>query len=132
MRNLLKPLVITSILSLFGCLAITSELVAANLSQPSVEKVGNHSISNKLPLVLVQTAGVDRALVVQQLLEKHAEKPVGMGIAANGHIIELFTSPDGSTWTLIMTSPNGKSVMLGSGEYWAGAPINTFQKGEKI
>ena len=77
-----------------------------------------------------QTAGVDRALVVKQLLEKHAEKPVGMGIAANGGIIELFTSPDGATWTLIMTMPNGKSVMLGSGEDWAGAPV--IPVGQKI
>jgi hypothetical protein len=77
-----------------------------------------------------QTAGVDRALVVKQLLEKHAEKPVGMGIAANGGIIELFTSPDGATWTLIMTMPNGKSVMLGSGEDWAGAPV--LPDGQKI
>ena len=77
-----------------------------------------------------QSAGMDRAMVVKQLLEKHAEKPVGMGIAANGGIIELFASPDGATWTLIMTMPNGKSVMLGSGEDWAGAPV--IPVGQKI
>jgi hypothetical protein len=70
-----------------------------------------------------QTAGVDRALVVKQLLEKHSEKPVGMGIATNGGIVELFASTDGATWTLIMTMPNGKSVMVGAGQDWAGAPV---------
>jgi hypothetical protein len=77
-----------------------------------------------------QTAGIDRALVVKQLLEKHAEKPVGMGIAANGGVVELFTSPDGGTWTLIMTMPNGKSVMLGAGQDWATAPV--IAAGRKI
>ena len=77
-----------------------------------------------------QTAGIDRALVVKQLLEKHAEKPVGMGIAANGGVVELFTSPDGGTWTLIMTMPNGKSVMLGAGQDWATVPV--IAAGRKI
>lgn len=70
-----------------------------------------------------QGAGMDRAVVVKQLLEKHSEKPVGMGIATNGGVIELFASSDGATWTLIMTMPNGKSVMVGAGQDWAGAPI---------
>jgi|TARA_Y100000296_G_scaffold20276_1_gene24074 hypothetical protein len=77
-----------------------------------------------------QNSGIDRATVVKRLLEKHAEKPVGMGIAHNGSIIELFASRDGKTWTLIMTMPSGKSFMLGSGEHWAGAPI--VPKGQKI
>ena len=68
--------------------------------------------------------------IVKQLLEKHAEKPVGMGIAANGGVVELFTSPDGGTWTLIMTMPNGKSVMLGAGQDWATAPV--IAAGRKI
>ncbi|MBT3551107.1 MAG: hypothetical protein HOO19_13690 [Rhodospirillaceae bacterium] len=77
-----------------------------------------------------QSAGMDRAVVVRQLLEKHSEKPVGMGIATNGGVIELFASTDGSTWTLIMTMPNGKSVMVGAGQDWAGAPI--IAAGRKI
>lgn len=77
-----------------------------------------------------QSAGMDRAVVVKQLLEKHSEKPVGMGIATNGGVIELFASNDGATWTLIMTMPNGKSVMVGAGQDWAGAPI--IAAGHKI
>jgi len=77
-----------------------------------------------------QSAGMDRTVVVKQLLDKHSEKPVGMGIATNGGVIELFSSNDGATWTLIMTMPNGKSVMLGAGQDWAGAPI--IAAGHKI
>ena len=75
-------------------------------------------------------AGMDRALVAKELHEKHAEKPVGMGLGANGGVVELFTSEDGVTWTLIMTMPNGKSFIVGAGEYWANTPVTA--KGEKI
>ena len=80
--------------------------------------------------VAAQSAGMDRALVVKQLREKHLEKPVGMGLATSGGIIELFSSPDGATWTLILTMPNGKSVMLGAGENWAVVPM--IATGRKI
>ena len=87
------------------------------------------SIAFGTPLA-AQSAGIDRALVVKQLREKHLEIPVGRGLATNGGIIELFSSPDGATWTLILTMPNGKSVMLGAGENWASAPVITT--GRKI
>ncbi len=79
---------------------------------------------------LVGVQGVDRTEIAKELSQKHAEKPVGMGLAKNGGIIELFSSPDGDTWTLIMTMPNGKSFLLGAGESWAGAPV--LLKGRKI
>ncbi|GEM_PF-420219 len=74
--------------------------------------------------------GVDRTEIAKELSDKHAESPVGMGLAKNGGIIELFSSPDGDTWTLILTMPNGKSFLLGAGESWAGAPLKF--KGQKI
>ncbi len=75
-------------------------------------------------------AGVDRTEIAKELSESHAEEPVGMGLAKNGGIIELFSSKDGDTWTLILTMPNGKSFLLSAGENWAGAPIKL--KGQKI
>ncbi len=70
--------------------------------------------------------GMNRTDVVKELkskhAEKHAEKPVGMGLADNGGLLELFSSEDGETWTLILTMPYGKSFLVGSGRAWAGAP----------
>ena len=36
----------------------------------------------------------------------------------SGNVIELLRSKDGSTWTLLMTYPNGTSCVLRAGEYW--------------
>ena len=43
---------------------------------------------------------------------------MGLGIARNGGIIELFTSKDGATWTLVLTMPNGLSRVVASGKSW--------------
>ena len=79
-----------------------------------------------------QSAGiiVDREAVAKELSEKHREKTVGMGLADNGGVLELFTSEGGETWTVLLTMPNGASFVVGTGKAWAGKPVNT--KGMQI
>ena len=79
-----------------------------------------------------QSAGiiVDREAVAKELSEKHREKTVGMGLADNGGVLELFTSEGGETWTVLLTMPNGASFVVGTGKAWAGKPLTT--KGMQI
>ncbi len=67
---------------------------------------------------LTSNSGVPRADVVKLLGERYAEVPVSMGLAQNGGIVEIFTTADGATWTIVLTMPNGKSRVIGSGESW--------------
>ena len=73
---------------------------------------------SRLASAAAQQAGVPRAAVVKALGEGYAEVTVGLGIARNGGVIELFTSQDGATWTLVLTMPNGLSRVIASGESW--------------
>ena len=73
---------------------------------------------------------VDREAVAKELSEKHREKTVGMGLADNGGVLELFTSEGGETWTVLLTMPNGASFVVGTGKAWAGKPVTT--KGMQI
>ena len=79
-----------------------------------------------------QSAGiiVDREAVAKELSEKHREKTVGMGLADNGGVLELFMSEGGETWTVLLTMPNGASFVVGTGKAWAGKPVTT--KGMQI
>jgi hypothetical protein len=58
-----------------------------------------------------------RADVVKMLKENFGERAMAHGIAHSGTLAEVFISP-GGTWTIIATSPNGISCMIGSGESW--------------
>ena len=56
-----------------------------------------------------------------QLESKYGEVPVAIGVTggvAGGALIELLTAKDGMTWTLILTSPQGLSCLVASGEGW--------------
>ncbi len=59
--------------------------------------------------------------LLSQLESKYGEVPVAIGVtggAGGGALIELLTAKDGITWTLILTSPQGLSCLIASGEGW--------------
>ncbi|MGE5148436.1 MAG: hypothetical protein ACM3N5_16915 [Candidatus Eiseniibacteriota bacterium] len=60
----------------------------------------------------------ERHDVLDKLAKQYKESPVGVGVASNGGVIELLTSETGTTWTLIITVPNGQSCILAAGEDW--------------
>jgi hypothetical protein len=59
-----------------------------------------------------------RGDVIKMLREHFGETPVAQGLAHTGAVAEVFLGPKG-TWTIIATSPQGLSCMVGSGENWA-------------
>jgi hypothetical protein len=60
-----------------------------------------------------------RDAVITQLAQEFAEKPVAVGMAGNGAVVELLTSAAGS-WTLLMNFPNGTACVMSTGESWEG------------
>lgn len=59
-----------------------------------------------------------RAEVLAELSKKYKEAPVAVGLASNGNLLEILTSEDGATWTIIQTTPKGVSCMVAAGESW--------------
>ena len=62
-----------------------------------------------------------RGALVTALDKLYAEKPISLGIANNGSVIEVFASAEGS-WTIVLTSPTGMSCMLAAGDSWETSP----------
>lgn len=58
-----------------------------------------------------------RADFLNHLSTKYREAPVAMGLTANGGLLEVVASKDGS-WTIIVTTPNGMSCGVASGLSW--------------
>jgi len=59
----------------------------------------------------------NRADFLKHLSENYQEAPVAMGLTANGGLLEVVASEDGS-WTIIVTMPNGMSCGVASGMNW--------------
>jgi hypothetical protein len=59
-----------------------------------------------------------RAEVIAELSQKFEEAPVAIGLASNGSLVEVLTSRDGTTWTIIQTAPTGIACLVAAGEGW--------------
>ena len=70
------------------------------------------------PSASAQSACTTHAEVMKQLDSRFSETPVAMGLADNGGIVEVFSTKDGITWTMVLTTPNGMSCLIASGEAW--------------
>ena len=71
-----------------------------------------------LPQVALADDELDRTKLVRLLGERFGESSVSAGIAQNGSVVELLTNADGSTWTLLMTLPDGSTQVIATGESW--------------
>lgn len=58
----------------------------------------------------------DRDKIVAHLAETYGEGRVSVGLAENGAMVETFASPETGSWTLLVTSPQGLTCLLASGE----------------
>ena len=56
--------------------------------------------------------------LVAQLVKRYSEAPVAVGIANNGSLVEVLTTADGSTWTILITRADGMSCLVAAGELW--------------
>lgn len=64
-----------------------------------------------------QTVCGDHGKFVSHLGKSFSEFRSGLGLAANGSVIELMTASNGN-WTLLVTLPNGRTCVVATGKHW--------------
>lgn len=55
--------------------------------------------------------------VLDQLLSRYGESPIGAGVSSDGSVI-VTASPTTRSWTLLVSRPDGSLCLLGSGGGW--------------
>jgi hypothetical protein len=57
-----------------------------------------------------------RDSVVMQLAERYGETRRGLGVAANDTVMEIFASAASGSWTITVTTPDGLTCLVASGQ----------------
>ncbi len=60
--------------------------------------------------------------VLGHLAEKYKEVPIAIGVTNRGGLVEVLSTGDGNTWTIIISSPDGEACMVAAGEGWRVLP----------
>jgi len=58
----------------------------------------------------------ERAAVVSRLAQTYGETRQSMGLAANNAVIEVFASEETGTWTITVTTSEGLTCLVASGQ----------------
>lgn len=69
-----------------------------------------------------QVACNQRDNVLGHLARKYQEVPVAIGVTNRGGLVEVLTTGDGKTWTIIISTPDGQSCLVAAGEGWRALP----------
>ena len=48
----------------------------------------------------------------------YAEVPIAKGVTEDGKLVELLTNETGWSWSILVTTPAGKSCLIADGEGW--------------
>lgn len=59
-----------------------------------------------------------RDSVLKVLQQKYKEAPVALGVTHNGGLVEVLSTGNGTTWSIIVTTPQGMSCLVAAGEGW--------------
>ncbi|MGQ0564701.1 MAG: hypothetical protein ACT4OK_06480 [Gemmobacter sp.] len=70
-----------------------------------------------------------RAAVVKTLAEKYAETRRSIGISANNMVMEVYAA-DAGTWTITVTTPQGMTCLVASGQGFEAVVEELPAKGE--
>lgn len=77
-----------------------------------------------------QSSCGERDRIVASLQQKHGETVTGVGLAGGAAVIELWSSPETGSWTLLMTRPDGRACLMAAGQSWTGASAKLVALGD--
>ena len=60
----------------------------------------------------------ERDKVIGQFSKVYKETPVAGGLTRDGRLIEILSTGDGSTWTIVISKPGGQTCVMMAGEGW--------------
>lgn len=72
-----------------------------------------------------------REEVLEYLEKKYKEVVVAGGVTSRGGLIEVLSEVGGGTWTIIISTPQGISCLVASGEGWRSLK-NELKEGERL
>lgn len=71
-----------------------------------------------------------RDKIVGQLSAKYQESHRASGLETDTKMVEIWTSKDSGTWTILVTNANGITCVAAAGNNWLDMPETEVQRGE--
>lgn len=101
-------------------LVFSSAAIFATGTAPGAETVPSN----------LDLACADRGEMTERLREGFGEAQTGLGLVNSAQVLEVWSSDETGTWTILMTDIDGQSCLVAAGESWKTVPAGTVVKGK--
>lgn len=64
----------------------------------------------------------DYAQIAETLGKRYGEAPVSLGLQSNGNVLQVFTSSESGSWTILSVAPSGVGCIVAAGKSWMSRP----------
>lgn len=71
-----------------------------------------------------------REEMTERLKRSFGEAQTGLGLVSAARVLEVWSSRETGTWTILMTDPSGRSCLVAAGEAWKTVPLTDAVMGE--
>lgn len=79
-----------------------------------------------------QTNCAPRPVVIERLADRYGESRRSIGLGANNAVVEVFASDETGTWSITVTSPNGLTCLVASGQAYEAFQEHPAKSGEQL
>lgn len=76
------------------------------------------ALSAQAAPALAQTLCNEHSAVLGQFKSSYQEVPVAAGLTQDGRLLEVLSSGDAGTWTILLSKPDGVTCVIMAGEAW--------------
>lgn len=73
-----------------------------------------------------------RGEMTDRLKRSFGEVQTGLGMISSAQVLEVWSSEETGTWTILMTDTNGQSCMVAAGEAWKAVEPELLAKGDPV
>lgn len=74
----------------------------------------------------------DRDKIVERLDNKYGESRTARGLSHDNGMVEVYSSEETGTWTILITLPSGQTCLVAAGDFWDEAPLDVTRSGQAI
>lgn len=71
-----------------------------------------------------------REEMTDRLKQSFGEVQTGLGLISGAQVLEVWSSDETGTWTILMTDISGQSCLVAAGDSWKTVPVEAMIKGE--
>lgn len=76
------------------------------------------SVMAQVPSVPARMPCHDYQKIAETLGKRYGETPVSLGLQTNGNVLQVFSSAESGSWTILSVAPSGIGCIVAAGERW--------------